>query len=271
MQRMSSKVQQIDRAIASDMNELHDLLQRRSGWLQSVQNEQRLEDILRDNYIHIESNRIKIFYRTYPTPLFKTEAQLRRFAYAVARSVWPTHVQAATKLFLNAMDGTQDVIALSANTFAFPKKAATRVASILSACLSETQTRTSYPLTNIVFEEKDVYRDQSAPTYPTETTPVARVIYMQDDKLHAACFRCAGIVFFTLRFKARCSEFQFSWSSQLQCPLEEDHLRLHLSTVCDKNTYAPLRIQLFESFKFNNKEKASSDIIHARSLARAHA
>jgi hypothetical protein len=63
---------------------------------------------------------------------------------------------------------------------------------------------------------------------------------------------------------------EFSWSVQLQCPLEFDATSewVHLPDLFDKVAYMPLCIQRFEAFKLENKQQMAYEIFKARTLVR---
>jgi hypothetical protein len=264
--------EQIGRQIAEHTEELNSLMRAmRSGWMHAVdtvslmQKDEELEEILETCCVRIKSNHIEIYGNEYVTPLLPTEDRLRQFVYAVFLSVQQQHAPRVVKLFVDAMAGDLGVIAVDAQAFR-PGGAATHVASILSACLSPTKCN-EYPLVGVTYPPKTALRNEKY--NPCAGSPVTKVMEINDDRMHSACFEHENAVFFTLRFKSDSPWTKFSWSAELQCPIDQNHLRLHLPEGKDGSTYPLLNIQRFKPFQYSHAVTLSHDLANARSLARS--
>jgi hypothetical protein len=285
------RAEQISRQIAEHTEELNSLMrERRSGWMQAedtmspIERDEILEEILKSSLVRNEPTQLRIYGDIVATPLLPTEDRRRRFLYAIARSIKKTHVRNAVKFFLNATDVAKKVVAISTDAF-LEGNAQQHVASILSTCLSKRGATRVYPLADVVYPNTDVccsrLKDDipdddipdevdNTPVVPIEQRPAVQVSCVEDDQLYAACFQYDNAVFFTLRYKTCTPSFEFSWSTQLQCPLEFDNTSewVHLPDLVDTHSYGSVCIQRFESFKLKNKQQMSYDLFHARVLVR---
>jgi hypothetical protein len=266
------RAEQISRQIAEHTEELNSLMRaRRSGWMQAedtmhpIERDDVLEKILEESCVRIESNHIEIYGHLYATPLLQTEDRLRQFLYEISRSVKQQHVTQAVKLFVDAMNGDLGVIAVDAQAF-LSGGAAKHVALIISACLSPTKC-TEYPLVDVTYLPKTGLRNEKYEL--GKGSSVTNVMEINDDRMHSACFEHKNVVFFTLRFKSGSPWTEFSWSTELQCPIDQNHLRLHLPEGKDGSTYPRLNIQRFKPFQYSHAVTLSYDLANARSLARS--